>query len=130
MTQFEAATLYAGLLVLLLLALKVNTGRARGGAKITIGDGGNDSLIRAMRTHANAVEDVPITLIGIFALAGLSAPLALIHALGASLVVTRLLHALGLGRNSGTSFGRFAGTLGTLLVMLVTAGACLWFALM
>lgn len=128
MTQFEAATLYTGLLILLFLGLKINVGRARAGAKVSVGDGGDESLTRAMRTQANAVEDVPVSLIGLFALAGLSAPVLLIHGLGGALVVARLAHAFGLGTSSRLNFGRGFGTAVTSLVMLVTAGACVWFA--
>ena len=129
MTEFDAATLYAGLLLLIFLGLKINVGRARSAAKVSVGDGGNESLIRAMRTQSNAVEDVPICLIGLFALAALHAPVVLIHGLGGALVIARLSHAFGLGTSSKLNFGRGFGTAVTALVMLVTAGSCLWYAL-
>ena len=40
------------------------------------------------------------------------------HAFGAALVVSRLLHAWGLAVSSGTSPGRFLGTVLTLLLMI------------
>ena len=129
MTGFEAATLYIGLSVIVMMGLKLNAGRVRAGAKVSIGDGGNEALQRAMRTQANAVEDVPIALIGLLALASLSAPVALIHGLGGSFVAARALHGLGMGGAKGLGWGRMVGTMGTMLVMLTTAGSCLWFAL-
>lgn len=129
MNQFEAAALYTGLMVLIFLGLKINVGRVRFGAKISVGDGGNEGLMRTMRVQANAVEDVPIALIGLLALAALAAPVWLVHALGGTLVIARLLHAFGLGSSSERNFGRAAGTLGSAVVLLVTAGACIWFAL-
>lgn len=45
----------------------------------------------------------------------------MIHALGAVLVVGRLLHAQGLSKSGGVSSGRFVGTLLTWLVLLVAA---------
>jgi uncharacterized membrane protein YecN with MAPEG domain len=129
MTQFEAAALYIGLMVLVFLGLKLNVGRVRAGAKVSVGDGGNEGLIRAMRVQANAVEDAPVALLGLLALAGLAAPVWLIHALGGTLVVSRLLHAFGLGSSARRNLGRSVGTLGSGLVLLVTAGACVWFAL-
>ncbi len=128
MTAYGAVTLYVGLFVLLFIALKMNCGRVRAGAKVNIGDGGNEAMQRAMRVQGNAVEDVPIVLLGLFGLAGLAAPTVLIHALGGSFLVLRLLHALGMGGASGFGKGRMIGTVGTMLVMLVTAGACIWYA--
>lgn len=129
MTAFAAATLYFGLFGLLILALKINVGRVRGKEKVMFGDGANEAMQRAIRVQGNAVEDVPIVLIGIAGLAALSAPVMLIHALGGSFLAGRILHAIGLGGSSGSSFGRMVGTLVTLIVQLVTAGACIWFAL-
>jgi len=128
MTQLEAATLYAGLFVLLFIGLKLNCGRVRSSERVNFGEGGNDAMGRAMRTQGNAVEDVPVVLIGLFALAGLAAPIALIHGLGGGFFIARVLHALGLGGAPGLGWGRLVGTLGTLIAMLVTAGACIWFA--
>ena len=128
MTGLEAVALYTGLLLLLFIGLKMNVGRVRSATKIAIGDGGNENLIRAMRAQANAVEDVPMAVIGLLLLAGLQAPVWLIHTLGAGLVVSRLLHAIGLGRSSGVTLGRALGTLGTAIVFVVTAGACIWLA--
>ena len=48
-------------------------------------------------------------------------PDAVIHAFGATLLVSRLLHAWGLSRRSGYSRGRFFGTLVTLLLMVSMA---------
>lgn len=129
MTGYEAATLYAGLFVLLFLTLKLNTGRVRASAKISVGHGDNDALHRAMRVQGNAIEDVPVTVIGLFGLAALSAPTLLVHILGGGFFVFRVLHAVGLGGSTGTGLGRMIGTLGSAIVMLVTGGACVWFAL-
>ncbi|KCZ91643.1 MAPEG family protein [Hyphomonas johnsonii] len=129
MTAFAAATLYFGLFGLLMLALKMNVGRVRTKEKVMFGDGANEAMQRAIRVQGNAVEDVPVVLIGIAGLAALSAPVVLIHALGGSFLVARIFHAIGLGGSSGSSLGRMVGTLVTLVVQLVTAGACIWYAL-
>lgn len=129
MSAFAAATLYFGLFGFLMLALKLNVGRVRAKEKVMFGDGTNEAMQRAIRVQGNAVEDVPVVLIGLAGLAALSAPVALIHGLGISFLVARILHAIGLGATSGSSFGRMVGTLVTLIVKLVTAGACVWFAL-
>jgi uncharacterized membrane protein YecN with MAPEG domain len=129
MTAFAAATLYIGLFGLLMIALKMNVGRVRTSEKVGFGDGANEAMQRAIRVQGNAVEDVPVVLLGLLGLAALAAPVVLIHALGGSFLVGRILHAVGLGGSSGSSFGRLVGTLISLIVMLVTAGACIFFAL-
>lgn len=128
MTPIAAVTLYLGLFGLLMLALKLNVGRVRTSQKVGFGDGNNEAVQRAIRVQGNAVEDVPIVLLGLIGLALMDAPVLLIHGLGSSFFVGRVLHAVGLGGSSGASFGRFAGTLLSLLVIIITAGACIWFA--
>ncbi len=129
MTSMQAATLYIGLFCLFMLALKVNVGRVRTKHKVGFGDGGSQPLQRSLRVQGNAVEDVPVVLLGLLGLGALMAPVMLVHGLGASFLVGRVLHAVGLGGSEGSSFGRSVGTVITLLVMLVTTGACIWYAL-
>ena len=119
----HAAALYAGLIVLLMAVLKMYVGAQRGKHKVAPGDVSNPNFERALRVQQNAVEDVPVLLTGIIVLALLDAPVWLIHGAGATLVVSRILHAQGLASSAGFSFGRSAGTLGTILVYLaVTFG--------
>ncbi len=129
MTSLDAAVLYAGLFILLFLFLKARVGQVRSAEKIMFGDGANERLQRAQRVQGNAVEDVPVTLIGLLGLGVLAAPVWLIHVLGAAFLLGRILHAVGLGGSSGGSPGRMWGTILTLLVMLATAIACLWLAI-
>lgn len=129
MTSMQAAVLYAGLFCLFMLILKGNVGRVRTKHKVGFGDGGNEEMQRSLRVQGNAVEDVPVVLLGLIGLGALSAPVLLIHGLGASFLAGRILHAIGLGGSSGSSPGRMFGTLITLVVMLVTTGACIWYAL-
>lgn len=127
MTAIETAVLYSALCLILMLALKANVGRSRVKEKVLFGDGGKEPVQRAQRVQGNAVEDVPVTLIGLIGLALLSAPVWLVHVLGALLFLSRILHAVGLGGSSGSSTGRALGTLGSAITMLATALACLWF---
>ena len=129
MTSIEAAIVYSGLFIILFILLKMNVGRVRSAEKIIFGDGANERLQRAQRVQGNAVEDVPVTLIGIVGLGVLAAPVLPIHGLGALFLIGRILHAVGLGGSSGGSPGRMFGTLLTAIVMLATGVSCLWFAL-
>lgn len=123
MTHFEIAGLYIALCVLVMLGLKLAAGSSRLKVRVSIGDGGDDRLIRAMRAQANAVEDMPILLFGLVALAGLSANPILLHVLGGTIVVSRVLHALGMYKVIG--FGRMVGTILSALALLGTPIALL-----
>ena len=128
MTQIQAATLWVGLHVLLMLFLKLRVGAVRSRTKVSFGDGDNEDMQRAIRVQGNAVEDVPVTLVGLIVLALVPAPLWLVHGAGGVLLVSRVLHALGLGKSSGITFGRLAGTIGSVLATLAVAIGCLYFA--
>lgn len=129
MTPIAATTLYLGLFGLLMLILKLNAGRVRASKRINLGDGNDEAMQRAIRVQGNAAEDVPVVLFGLVGLGLLAAPVMLIHALGATFLIARVLHAVGLGGMAGAGVGRLIGTLLSVVVMLVTAGACVWFAL-
>ncbi len=94
--------------------------------RIGLGDGGDLELQRAVRVHANFVEYVPLSLIMLLLLEQQGGPALLIHGFGTALIFSRLLHAYGLGRSGGYSFGRFYGTLGTWLVMIGLAALLIW----
>lgn len=112
---------YAGLCTLLVLFLAGRVVLRRRAARIGVGDGGDVELIRRIRVHANAVENLPLALLLLGGMELNGYPDGLIHAFGAALFVSRLLHAWGLGRSSGASPGRFLGTLLTWLLMAAMA---------
>ena len=130
MNRIEVATLYVGLNILILLTLIVLVIIQRQKHKCAIGDGGHTSLMLAIRAHANAIEVIPVTLVGFVALASIGASAPTIHILGATLTAGRVLHAYGLSRSGGTSFGRMSGMLLSLAAMAGTAIMCLRAALM
>ena len=125
-TPLEAAALYAGLNILILVGLSFAVVRARIAHKVVLGDGGNPAVLRAIRAHANAAEYIPAGLVGLIGLAllnsqgGAAPPLPgwTLHAAGVALTLGRALHAVGLSlgeRNAGRS-------LGTLLTWLSLIG--------
>lgn len=128
MTAFEAAGLYVGLFLILFFVLKAKFGRVRISQRIDLGDGENDMMVRAIRAQGNAVEDVPILLVGLLAIAAMGGSVWLIHGIGIALVVARLLHIAGITQMAGLAKGRLFGTVLTVLVKLVTAIACIWLA--
>jgi uncharacterized membrane protein YecN with MAPEG domain len=123
MTPAHAAALQIGMLLILLLVLKIYVGTRRTAHKIAPGDTSNPDFARALRVQHNAVEDVPALMVGLAVLAMIGMPSWYIHLAGGVLLVGRILHAVGLARSGGRSFGRFAGTIATLVAFLMIGGA-------
>ena len=91
----------------------------RRASRIGLGDQGNAALLQRVRVHANAMENLPLQLLMLLAFELLGAPAAWVHAAGVCILLGRVLHAYGLSTRTGVSFGRFYGTL---LSMLSTLG--------
>jgi len=118
--------LYAALLALWLLALSARVIRERRAARVSLGDGGNRKLQRAIRGHANFVEYVPLALLMLAILELARFSIYLIHAFGITLLCGRLLHGYALAFTMESRFGRSAGTALTFAVILVEAILCLY----
>ncbi len=126
---FLAATLYVGvnLVFMVLLGLNVSLNRRR--TKIGVGDGGNEKMSCAVRAHGNLAEWAPLFLVGLVTAALIGIPAYAIHAVGGTFTVARLLHAWGMLSSTGTTFGRFAGSLLTLISSLLLGAGLVLHAL-
>lgn len=89
---------YAALLGLMFVTLSVRTIRLRQRLGIGLGDGGNETLRRAMRVHANFAEYVPLGLILIFLVEEQGAPAILVHGLCLGVLLGRVSHAWGVSQ--------------------------------
>lgn len=118
--------IYAALATLLVLILAARVSLGRGKARVGLGSGGDEELARRIRVHANALENLPLGLLLLLLLELDQVAPWWLHVFGIVLIVGRVLHAIGLSRSSGTSFGRFAGTALTWGVILVMALLLLW----
>ncbi|MGB1560605.1 MAG: MAPEG family protein [Sinimarinibacterium flocculans] len=117
--------LYAGLLAILFLALSLRVVQKR--SNVSLGDGGDPELLRRIRGHGNFTEYVPLILLMMAMLeVGGATPAWLLHLLGATLVVARVLHGIALSYTAKWKFGRFYGTLVTFILLLVLALLCVW----
>ena len=118
--------LYAGLLVILFLVLSVRVIRRRGSAKISLGDGNDAGMLRAIRGHANFSEYVPLALLLMLILELSHFSIYLLHGLGIALVVARLLHGYALSFTDKFFFGRVGGAALTFFVLGTEALLCLY----
>ncbi len=125
MTGLEAASLYVGLLIVVMLGLKVFVGLQRAKLRVEPGDLTNPNFNQAARVQLNAVEDVPILGLGLLAMGLLALPVWYVHATGGALVLFRVSHAIGLAAPGARSPLRGLGAVGTTLVYLAVAGGVL-----
>ena len=97
--------------------LGMRIGKLRGTLKVSVGDGGQEPLVRRMRAQANFGEQVPLTLalVALVELAGKGgqwlAPAAAIFIAG------RICHAIGM--DGEFKAGRGIGMLTSMLLQLV-----------
>ncbi len=121
MVSIHAAALWSGLLILLLLTLSGLTVRRRRRHLVAFGDGGNEDLTSASRAFGNAAEYIPAGLVALTLLALTGANPLMIHVIGGTLMVGRIVHAIGLIFQKGPSLGRVAGMILTYLALIVAA---------
>lgn len=118
--------MFAVAFALLNLWLAFRAGKARLGAKISIGDGGNPLLAARMRAQANFLEYVPLALILIGLIEMRVGPSQLLFGLGTVLVLGRVAHAFGMERPIPNPLR--AG--GILITFAVTVALIVWGAML
>ncbi|MEO9599582.1 MAPEG family protein [Parasphingorhabdus sp.] len=108
----------AGAAALINIWLMIRVGQVRTSEKVSVGDGGNDKVIRRMRAHSNYIESAPfvILLVGLIELASPSSPTWLWIVSGVYLL-GRVAHGIGMDDGKFAK-GRMIGTLVTMLALL------------
>lgn len=119
------AASYTAILVLLGVVLTVRVILVRRGEKIGLGDGENRTLLKRIRVHGNFCENAPFLIAILLLLALLGAAEWLVHLIGITGLTGRVLHAIGLSKSSGSSFGRVAGMVLTFSALITGAVAIL-----
>lgn len=118
MNPAPVTSVYAALFGLLLIALSFNVVRARRRYRVALGAGSEEGMQQAVRAQGNFAEYVPLALVLLLLAELAGARAAQLHAAAVVLLASRLLHAWGLSRSSGRTFGRFYGTAGTWAVIV------------
>ena len=116
--------LYAGLLTLLFLFLSIRVARLR--KRIAFGDDGDVNVARVIRAQANFAEYVPLALLMMGFLEVTRYSIYLLHALGITLLIARLIHGAALSLGWQQRFGRFTGASLTFIVLLIEAVLCVY----
>jgi uncharacterized protein len=123
---FHITSLYAVILTLVAIVLSNIISIKRGKANISILHGNDMNLAIWIRRHGNFVESVPLAIILMGLSEGAGASRIWLHAIGLTLVASRLLHVAGLDATNAKNPLRIAGGVGTQLAMLGAAGFILW----
>lgn len=115
---------YAGLLALLYLFLGMRIPGMRRRLRVSLGDGGQETLQRAMRMHGNAAETIPIGLLLLLLVELLGWSIYALNGIGILLLAGRILHPIGLA-GDGRLWARVLGMVLTWLAILAAAALCL-----
>ncbi|MDP5335811.1 MAG: MAPEG family protein [Paracoccaceae bacterium] len=126
----QITALYAGLLALVYVIISGWVIRVRVQQKVFAGDKGDPVMANAMRVHANFAEYVPLALILLFLAEMQGAPALALHAIGAMLLLARIMHALGMASLPHKSPLRGGGAVLTFVVLLVGGAANIAHALL
>ena len=120
-TSLTITALYTSLLTLIFITLSINIIRLRFKLKVGLGDGGEKRLTQAIRAHGNFAEYVPLALLLLASYELSGANSVFLHVLGATLLIGRLLHVIGLSKSMGSSVQRAAGMISTFIVLIILA---------
>jgi uncharacterized protein len=115
---------YLAILALLYTVLALQVMRLRQGNRADFGDGDSASLRSAIRVHANFAEYVPIIALMVALLEMSGASAVRVHVLMGALLVSRLLHPLGLYAKPNTLpfwIGRAGGIAITIGLLIASA---------
>ena len=117
----------AGAAAILHVWLAGRVSRARGQFKISVGDGGNEALLRRIRAHGNFAENMPIFLV-LLGFVELAVGRSLwLWAAGIVFVLARIAHAFGMDRQ-GANILRVAGISLSWLVLLGLGAVAIYLA--
>lgn len=113
--------IFASLTAFLYLFLSARVINARQSERVSLGDRGNDLVLRRMRAHSNCAEYAPFALLLMLMLELVGGPVWLLVVLGLALLTGRCLHAYGFSREPEVSSLRVAGMILTFATIGVSA---------
>lgn len=127
--SFFITPLYAGLIVPLFILLCADVIRARMSGRVSLGDQGDEFLLRKIRAQGNFTEYVPMILLLMAFLELMNGPSWLLHAIGITLLVSRAMHAFGVSQFETPNGFRTGGMVLTFTTVSIAGAANVLFAL-
>ncbi|MCX7566354.1 MAPEG family protein [Sulfitobacter sp. F26169L] len=122
--------LYAALLALVFIVLAVLVVRERIAIEKAPDGADETALNKSMRVHANFVEYVPLALVLMICAELQGAPVIAVHAMGATLLIGRVCHGIGMSSTPQIRVLRAGGFLLTSLMLIFSSLAVLVHALL
>jgi uncharacterized membrane protein YecN with MAPEG domain len=113
----------AGAAALLHIWLAARVSRLRTAHRISIGDGGNEALVRRMRAHANYAENMPIVLIMIALIELAGGDARILWAAGILFILARILHGFGMDQSYPSRLRMIGMNCTTILLVGLAGGA-------
>jgi uncharacterized protein len=113
--------IYAALFGLMLVYLSFIVIKQRRSAKVSLGDGDDPALRKAIAVHSNFSQYVPLALLLITFIEFNHASAYIIHGLCASLLIGRVAHAYGVAQANQIMKLRVLGMQLTLTVIIIAA---------
>jgi len=98
----------------------LRVGQVRKSEGVSVGDGGNEIVIRRMRAHANFTESAPLVIILIVLIEFNNLAIGWLSYLAGAYIIGRLLHAFGMD-GGALKWGRVVGIIITMLTMVILA---------
>lgn len=114
-------SLYTALVALLFLVLSARVILYRRAHMISLGDTGDKALLKRMRAQANCGEYAPVALLLLLVAELNAAPALALHLMGLTLLVGRVLHAVGFSATPQRMILRQVGMVMTLGMILLSA---------
>jgi len=110
----------AAILAAIFLVLSFRVINQRGTSNVSLGDGGDEVLIKRLRVHGNFAEYAPFALLLLLIAELQGAQVWALYVSGVSLIIGRLCHAIGTGRISQITYLRVLGMLLTFVSIIGT----------
>ncbi len=128
MTGLPITSLFAALFGLMLIVMTVAVGLRREQVGALLLDGGDETLLRRIRSHANFLEYVPLALILMALSEANGASATFLYSTGTVLLVARALHYLTLNIFDSPRIRPISmlGTTGVILALAIGLLAYYW----
>ncbi len=110
--------IYAAVLAVVFVALSLRVIFQRQRAKVSLGDGGDQRLLRRQRVQGNFAEYAPFALLLMALAEWQGVPAWSLHLIGVALVAGRLLHAYGVNQEAEKLQFRGAGMMLTFFALI------------
>ena len=127
MDDLNRSAFYAGVLVIMAVALALNTAFRRVETKDALG-GDDDTLVKRSRAFGNLVEHAPLMII-LLILMEYGGSEFLVHIFGIGFILSRVAHAYGLIAEEGMgpdNMPRMIGALGSWSIMILASLVCIF----